>query len=99
MKMCIRIKIPVMNVGDVSLQHTCTSFCQCDRFAAGLLDLGLTPGDRVGILGPNSIEWIIAQYATARAGLILVWVDVFNKYTLLSLVMIYQSLLVFNTMF
>ncbi|XP_052281556.1 medium-chain acyl-CoA ligase ACSF2, mitochondrial-like isoform X2 [Dreissena polymorpha] len=45
---------------------------ESDRLAAGLLTLGLQKGDRVGIWGPNSLEWILAQYATARAGLILV---------------------------
>ena len=43
-----------------------------DAFAAGLLALGLAPGDRVGIWSPNNAEWVIAQFATAKAGLILV---------------------------
>lgn len=43
-----------------------------DAFAAGLLALDLQRGDRVGIWSPNNIEWVIAQFATARAGLILV---------------------------
>jgi len=43
-----------------------------DAFAAGLLALGLEPGDRVGIWSPNNIEWVITQFATAKAGLILV---------------------------
>jgi fatty-acyl-CoA synthase len=43
-----------------------------DAFAAGLLSLGLEPGDRVGIWAPNCAEWTIAQFATAKAGLILV---------------------------
>src|ERR1700674_3112306 len=43
-----------------------------DAFASGLLDLGLEPGDRVGIWSPNCAEWTIAQFATAKAGLILV---------------------------
>ena len=46
-----------------------------DRFAAGLVGLGLKPGDRVGIWSPNNIEWIVTQFATARAGLILVNVN------------------------
>ena len=29
-----------------------------DRFAAGLMRLGLAPGDRVGIWSPNRYEWI-----------------------------------------
>ena len=45
---------------------------QSDRFAAGLTALGLEKGDRVGILAPNCVEWIIVQYAAARAGFILV---------------------------
>ena len=43
-----------------------------DDFAAGLLALGLHPGDRVGIWSPNNSEWVITQFATAKAGLILV---------------------------
>jgi fatty-acyl-CoA synthase len=43
-----------------------------DEFASGLLALGLEPGDRVGIWSPNCAEWTIAQFATAKAGLILV---------------------------
>ncbi len=43
-----------------------------DGFAAGLLALGLRPGDRVGIWSPNSAEWVVTQFATAKAGLILV---------------------------
>ncbi len=45
---------------------------QVDRFASGLIALGLQPGDRVGIWSPNNAEWLIAQLATAKAGLILV---------------------------
>jgi fatty-acyl-CoA synthase len=43
-----------------------------DAVAAGLLARGLTPGDRVGIWAPNCAEWVIVQFATAKAGLILV---------------------------
>jgi fatty-acyl-CoA synthase len=43
-----------------------------DAFASGLLALGLKPGDRVGIWSPNCAEWTIAQFATAKVGLILV---------------------------
>ena len=45
---------------------------QVDALAAGLLDLGLEPGDRVGIWSPNNAEWVVTQFATAKAGLILV---------------------------
>jgi len=43
-----------------------------DAFAAGLLALGLQPGERVGIWSPNNAEWVITQFATAKAGLVLV---------------------------
>ncbi|WP_140722260.1 AMP-binding protein [Pseudomonas sp. Hp2] len=42
------------------------------RLAAGLLQLGLEPGDRIGIWSLNRAEWVLMQFATARAGLILV---------------------------
>ncbi|MEQ1783966.1 MAG: AMP-binding protein [Hyphomonadaceae bacterium] len=45
---------------------------EVDRIAAGFLTLGLVPGDRVGVWGPNCAEWALAQFATARAGLIQV---------------------------
>ena len=45
---------------------------RADRLAAGLLALGLYKGDRVGIWAPNRPEWLIAQFATARVGMILV---------------------------
>jgi fatty-acyl-CoA synthase len=43
-----------------------------DAFAFGLFKLGLKKGDRVGMWGPNSPEWLITQFATARLGLVLV---------------------------
>jgi fatty-acyl-CoA synthase len=43
-----------------------------DELAAGLLTLGLDPGDRIGIWSPNNSEWVLTQFATAKAGLILV---------------------------
>ena len=45
---------------------------QVDAFAAGLLALGLTPGQRIGIWSQNNSEWTVTQFATAKAGLILV---------------------------
>jgi non-ribosomal peptide synthetase component F len=43
-----------------------------DTFAASLLVLGLKRGDRIGVWSPNNAEWVITQFATAKAGLILV---------------------------
>jgi fatty-acyl-CoA synthase len=43
-----------------------------DEVARGLLDLGIAKGDRVGIWSPNTYEWVLVQYATAKIGAILV---------------------------
>jgi fatty-acyl-CoA synthase len=43
-----------------------------DALAAGLVALGLEPAERIGIWSPNNAEWVVAQFATAKAGLILV---------------------------
>src|SRR3954465_11643546 len=45
------------------------------RGARALLAAGLAPGDRVGIWSPNRWEWTLVQYATARAGIVLVNVN------------------------
>lgn len=38
---------------------------EVDRLAAGLITLGLKPGDRLGIWAPNPAEWALTQFATA----------------------------------
>lgn len=45
---------------------------EVERFAAGFSALGLKPGERIGIWAPNCWEWVVTQFASARAGLILV---------------------------
>ena len=45
---------------------------RADELAAGLIALGFVPGDRLGIWAPNCAEWALTQFATARAGLVLV---------------------------
>src|SRR5215467_9090358 len=40
--------------------------------ARGLMSRGVEKGDRVGIWATNRQEWVVAQYATARIGAILV---------------------------
>ena len=42
-----------------------------DRFAAGLLRLGVGKGDRVALWMTNSPEWIVAQFAVYKVGGIL----------------------------
>lgn len=48
---------------------------QTDAIAAGLLALGMQPGDRIGIWSPNCVEWALTQFAAAKAGLILVTIN------------------------
>src|SRR3954468_23628954 len=43
-----------------------------DRLACGLIAAGVAKGDRVGIWAPNCVEWVLVQFATAKAGAILV---------------------------
>lgn len=45
---------------------------QARRIAKGLLDQGFQPGDRIALLGKNSPEWFIADFAIAMAGLVSV---------------------------
>ncbi len=45
---------------------------QVNCAARGLLALGVKRGDRIGIWSANVAEWVITQYAAAKAGAILV---------------------------
>lgn len=54
------------------LRYTWKEFAEeVDRHARALMALGLQKGDRVGMWGPNSAEWCITQFATAKAGIIM----------------------------
>ena len=46
-----------------------------DDLAAGLLAVGIEPGDRVGIWAPNRVEWCLTQFATAKIGAIMVCIN------------------------
>ncbi|XP_051958703.1 medium-chain acyl-CoA ligase ACSF2, mitochondrial-like [Xyrauchen texanus] len=48
---------------------------EVELLAAGLLAVGLKKGDRLGMWGPNIYEWVLMQFATAKAGIILVSVN------------------------
>ncbi|MDJ0698919.1 MAG: AMP-binding protein [Woeseiaceae bacterium] len=48
---------------------------EAEQLATGLLALGIEPGNRVGIWGPNSYEWVLTQLATAEMGAILVCIN------------------------
>src|ERR1700712_5474174 len=55
------------------------TYAELDRdvnaLARGLIGAGIEKGDRVGVWSPNCAEWTIAQYASAKAGAILVNVN------------------------
>ena len=46
-----------------------------DALACAFIRLGLQPGDRIGIWSQNNLEWALTQFATAKAGLILVSIN------------------------
>jgi len=48
---------------------------EIDRVARALLASGLAVGDRVALWSPNRYEWVLAQYATARIGVIMVCIN------------------------
>ncbi len=43
-----------------------------DRLARGLIELGVNKGDKVGLWMPNVPEWVIAYFAVARIGAVVV---------------------------
>src|SRR5512133_4231473 len=43
-----------------------------DRVGRALMAIGLEPGDRLGVWSPNRVERLLLQYASAKAGAILV---------------------------
>ena len=55
---------------------TYTQFAaETDRLAKAFLAAGVKHGERVGIWSPNSLEWVLVQYATAKIGAVLVNVN------------------------
>ena len=48
---------------------------EVDRTARGLMSLGIQKGQNVGIWATNYVEWLLAQYATAKIGAALVTVN------------------------
>jgi fatty-acyl-CoA synthase len=45
---------------------------EVNRAARGPLALGLRKGERLGIWSPNRSEWVVAQFATPKIGVIMV---------------------------
>jgi fatty-acyl-CoA synthase len=58
------------------LRYTYAEFdAAVDALASAMIAAGLAKGDRVGVWSPNRAEWALVQYATAKAGVILVNVN------------------------
>ena len=52
---------------------------EAERAACGLLALGITKGDRIGIWATNCAEWVVTQFASAKVGAILVNINPANR--------------------
>ena len=48
---------------------------EVERVARGLLSIGIEKGQHVGIWATNYTEWVLAQFATAKIGAVLVTVN------------------------
>src|SRR5918911_3992572 len=58
------------------VRYTYAEFrAECDRVAKGLIALGIQKGEHVGIWATNYPEWVVAQFATAKIGAVLVTVN------------------------
>jgi long-chain acyl-CoA synthetase len=42
-----------------------------NKVASGLVSIGVAPGDRVTLYGPNSWQWVVAYYAIAKIGAVV----------------------------
>ena len=42
-----------------------------NRVAHGLVSIGVQPGDRVTLYGPNCWEWVVGYYAIVKAGAVV----------------------------
>ncbi|MFZ8926613.1 MAG: AMP-binding protein, partial [Candidatus Nanopelagicales bacterium] len=48
---------------------------EVQTLARALMASGVRTGDRIGLWSPNRYEWVLAQYATARIGAIMVCIN------------------------
>ncbi len=61
---------------DWDLRYTWSQFREeCESIARGLMALGINKGDHVALWATNYPEWVIAQFATAQIGAVLVTVN------------------------
>ncbi|MGV0852744.1 class I adenylate-forming enzyme family protein [Mycolicibacterium phlei] len=60
-----------LRVGDESLTYRDLHHWS-SRLARRLVESGVAPGDRVGLLGPNAVQWPVVALAVLKAGAVLV---------------------------
>lgn len=61
---------------DHGVRYTYSEFRdECNRVAKGMIALGVRKGEHVGIWATNYSEWVVAQFATAKIGAVLVTVN------------------------
>ena len=61
---------------DWGIRYSYAQFqAECERMACGLMAIGINKGDHVGIWATNYPEWVVAQFATAKIGAVLVTVN------------------------
>src|SRR6266436_3370952 len=59
-----------------NLRLTYAAFRQeVDRVARSLMALGVKKGERVGVWSTNCAAWVLAQFATAKTGAVLVTIN------------------------
>ncbi|RNB81171.1 AMP-binding protein [Brevibacillus fluminis] len=59
-----------------NLRYTYKQFqAECDQAAKGLIQLGIQKGENIAIWATNVPEWVIAQFASAKMGAVLVTVN------------------------
>jgi len=45
---------------------------QANRIATGLIEMGVKPGEHVGLCAPNSVDWIVFYFGVLKAGAVAV---------------------------
>lgn len=71
-----------MVYADRNLRFTYSQFNnRVDQLAKGLLDIGVLPGDKVGIWANNVPDWLTFMFATAKIGAVLVTINTSYKST------------------
>ncbi|MBF7082182.1 AMP-binding protein [Desulfallas sp. Bu1-1] len=59
-----------------NLRYTYRQFQhECNRVAKGLMALGIKRGEHIAIMAPNLPQWVLAQFASAKMGAVLVTVN------------------------